>query len=194
MSSTFFKGDKHPLFTTVGIPYGFIAVENNDTRFGISSIEAGDATLDVMLDEQIITLREARNLKKKIRRAGLLENEAAIFQRIRQFQLPAGFSSNINFNHCQCGMPIPHGHIAYLETGTRLHDAPIPTLQEGLKICCEIGARDAASVLEVIYIVQQILDNALARDAAELEQRLSELPEELRRSLEDSSDTHKIFN
>jgi len=172
-------GKKRSFLNKIGVPYVCVSSEGCRSFVSTHLVEL-QANLKGLVDSKDITVDEAQTIEDTARKAGLLPDTNAVFEKVCAFKLPDGFESFADFKVCtDCEHSLVHGYIVGRDTGKTIA-GPFMTLTDGFRECEDgvSGADDSPRVLSGIFVFQQMLETGLAKDDAEMIARTEALPDD----------------
>jgi hypothetical protein len=151
----------------------------------VRSVESGNAAINDMLGQKLITDDKAQKILAEMLVVGL-ENMPNIFNKILRFKMPTNFSPSYRFDVCNrvgCPRPLVHG-IIYDRNGGNITRDAVSLLTDGFEMC-EALAQIGDNILEAIALFQQMLTADLPADKTKWYERYKTLPEETRYKFEE---------
>jgi len=194
MGVLFMKGTKRELLNRLGIPYGWLCVEEAQTAQVWTMQQARELLRDG-IEKEFFSADEAQIAEGVIVSTGILEDLSAVMEKARQFKLPKGFLPAFDFKVCddtECGLPLPHGRICNHDGENMPDDEAIRTMYEGLNKCVTGVIAGAIIVLDAVGLYQQMFKAGLPLDKDDFERRYEALPEETRRKFEEAQSRPRV--
>ena len=173
----FVKGDTQSVFfSLLGVPYGVMIMEGHKPLLVID-LDACKLHLRNLEKQGLLTNRKVRKVEKAMLKAGL-ESTAAMFDKVRQFQIPEDYSPLLKFKVCQtpnCPQPLVHGRV-FNKDGSCLTQKSIATLEDGIFVSQNLAQNGEGNKLDAVIIFQQMLAADLAVDVKNWTDRYFALP------------------
>lgn len=178
---TFLKGT-HELFTMMGLPYGFLVVEDHTHVFVCQMARAKDM-LAKAVEGGVLTSDQASDLEEVVTEVGLAADISAFYQKIRDFVLPEDYKSAHSFLLCDgCTQnPLPHGSIV-ADDGTVVER--LPYIWRGIEFCDKQIESGEMHVLDGVAVLKAALSANVPLDEDDVRKRYDALPEETRLQFE----------
>ena len=170
----------HKLYTTTGLPYGFLVVEDLPAVLHVYDLKSGKEALKGAVEGGVFTGDQAGNLEAAMTEAGLAADMDGFFQKVKDFVLPEDHKPTHSFKLCQgCTRnPLPHGDIIAEDGSEMMH---LADAWSGLEFCDKLVEDGKMPVLDGAAILKAAVEANLPMDKEDCEKRWEALPEETRR-------------
>lgn len=187
MSATFLTGDSNAFLNALGLPYGLIVVEGVEP-VRVVDLETTHSILATLSGDKMVSEEEADRVKVMAMAAGLAEDSAGVWKAAERH----GFSpdhqpTTVRFVLCadpDCVGGLPHGELCLVgNRGSR----DILTIEVGFVFLLQTVEAKESNSLDSAVAFQAMLRAGLPTDQHDLERRYQDLPEEVRRRLEEQS-------
>lgn len=171
--AVFMPGTNQRFYITLGVPYGFLVIEDYKPML-VDNLGQLSSLLNDAMGKAILTDKEARALRNAGKRAGLLEDFPAVVKVAKKFRMPRRYALSLNFQLCSCTVePFAHGHIVDRAGGVVAEN--IRTVSEGFGTCCKVVHDRVATVYDAIHAFRGIACSRLFMDEEALATHLRSL-------------------
>ncbi|MCX6778771.1 MAG: hypothetical protein NTU97_00885 [Candidatus Magasanikbacteria bacterium] len=174
------------LLDAVGVVYGHLTGEDFDT-FLVICLEQGRLMVQEGVNQNLFTPDEAQLLDEAMEAADLLPTYADVFQKVLDYQLPDGFTSELNFRVCGCPHPLVHGYIRDKEDAI-VGGGGIETVFTGLGFCS--GGVDGGhiDIPTAAYLFKQMVAANLPQHDDARQKLIEALPEDVQIRLKEETE------
>jgi len=172
----------HELYTTIGLTYGFILIEDF-AQLRVLCMEDSKVALHEAAEREILKPDQVKILETAVIEAGLATDMAGFFQKIKEFVLPTDHKSSFRFQLCGgcANNPLPHGNIL-TEDGSVVKN--LQDVWSGLEFCDKLVEEGKMHALDGAVVLKAVLEANLPTDGDDGRKRYNALPEETRRDYE----------
>lgn len=167
-------GTKRKLFLETNIPYGTIYLEGFKPAL-LNNLKDGCALLEEAVANGVISKAQSNALFGEMVRAGMLEDSAAVLEKIAATNLPENFTPTVKFISCDCELGVPHG---FLKNEHGSETDKIFTLQEGMEGVDQMTNENMLNPLDAINVFKSMKAADLPLNAEDADRRYEALPED----------------
>lgn len=185
MKAALIEGTIDPTFHALRIPYAVLVREGEDDVV-VPHRQAMAEIGEYLLRKGLVTGIEASGFMHLALSYGLLDNSAAVIERIAAATLPSDFSPVWQIQDCNlinCQNPFPHAKIVRRKLSSRMM-YPLYSIEVFLSICFRMARHNEISPDEIAWIVKSLKKMQIPRDQAEIDEKLRYLPAIMRENFD----------
>lgn len=154
MPAAVLKGSKHPLFTTLGIPYILIVFEGERNKLIIYDTEQGRQALRSCVENKLVTIQEMMELEAQIVEKGVFDCMEVVLEQVKRFPLQKDIPPRVSIASCrECVGVGRHMHLVDQENN-QITD-PITTFEECFDLAWNFVGEGKMHLYDGICLLQK---------------------------------------
>ncbi|MBI4135469.1 hypothetical protein HY477_01930 [Candidatus Uhrbacteria bacterium] len=185
----FRKGTRDSLLNAVGVPYGWLMIEEV-SRVNVGHLAQAKSLLRSGIDQEILTADQAGKLEAEMVAAGLPDDEMALYRAVADFKVPDDFKPAHTFKVCtdaDCPKPKAVSHGVVTDKDGNSVTANIQTLEAGFASCRAVVRAGEVHALDAVAVFKAMVAANLPVNPTDVKARVAALPEDERRKYADKS-------
>lgn len=150
----FQKGSQKSLERHLGIVYGYIGADDFDPA-AVLTIAEGEEVIITMATEITVSDKEAIDIYKAMKEAGVCPNLQAVARKITSIALPDNFFSrwHLRWEHFDSSSTIHGSLVGKIQTEPEIED-----LVSALALCDSFFQDELMSLGEAVYILKEVIE------------------------------------